>query len=93
MNTKIILQDETIKYAFREEKKKKGQSYFVVPHSDSTYENDFGYVFDSPNDATEFLKNAIESGEVELKELNRWVIVQICTTVFNHVKSIKLTNA
>ena len=81
-----ILQSGTIKYAFREVEKNKGTEEFVIPHSDSTYENDFGYVFDSPEDAMQFLKDSIASGEVELEESQHWFLVQICTSVFCHVK-------
>ena len=86
MSKKSIMQDGTIKYAFREVKKNDGKEEFVIPHSDGTYESDYGYLFDSPDGAIEFLKDSIESGEVELEESQHWFIVKICTSVFCHVK-------
>lgn len=80
----IVIPETTIHYEFKEKFfDKKGKfSHLVIPRSDpNQYEYDFGYIFKTIKEAKKFLKDQIESGDVEKEEANNWLLVKVETTI------------
>jgi len=90
VNNNNILQDETIKYAFRKLKKdpNDGFEYLAAPSyigkNGKIY--DYNWTFNTDTEAMEFLEESINMEEITQTEANDWYLVKVCTGVLFQVK-------
>ena len=75
-----IVENGSVKYGFREvfTDEETGKQHFTIPRSNPMeYENDYGYLFDSVEEAGKYLQNDIENQDVEEDEVQNWYLVKI----------------
>jgi len=79
-----IVSNGSVKFGFREvfTDEETGKQHFSIPRSDPMeYEDDFGYYFDSAEEAGKFLKEQIEEELIDEEEVQSWFLVRIEFTV------------
>jgi len=82
--TENIVQNGSVKYSFREvfTDEETGKQHFTIPHSNPMeYEEDFGYLFDSPEEAGNFLQQEIDNETISEEEVQNWYLVKMDYTV------------
>ena len=76
----------TTKYEFKEKgfNDDGSFSHYVTPRADpKVYEDPYDYVFDSEQEAINFIREQVEEECIEAEEVQNWVLVEVVTTEVN----------
>lgn len=79
-----IAETGTITYSFKEifTNPDTGEQHFITPHSDPRiYEDSYGYIFNSVEEAGNFLQNDIENETISEDEVQSWFLVKSVNSV------------